>query len=43
MAQGDKVTKYGEHIGEANQEIKVVNMYIFIMLEVLERIWINKL
>ncbi|MGO0943743.1 hypothetical protein ACTPD5_21350, partial [Clostridioides difficile] len=22
MAKGDKVTKYGEHIGEANQEIK---------------------
>ncbi|MCC0680702.1 UxaA family hydrolase [Clostridioides sp. ES-S-0005-03] len=23
MAEGDKVTKYGEHIGEANQEIKI--------------------
>ena len=23
MAQGEKVTKYGEHIGEANKEIKI--------------------
>ncbi|MCC0655925.1 UxaA family hydrolase [Clostridioides sp. ES-S-0123-01] len=23
MSEGDKVTKYGEHIGEANQEIKI--------------------
>ncbi|NJI79338.1 UxaA family hydrolase [Clostridioides difficile] len=23
MAEGDKVTKYGENIGEANQEIKI--------------------
>ena len=27
MAQGDKVTKYGEHIGEANQEIKHVHIH----------------